>query len=63
MAVAFVAGFSLQLAVTEVPVLVQWFGTAMLSLEEWLVLMVLAAFPVLAHEILVVSHRILGKQG
>ncbi len=62
MAVAFVAGFSLQLAVTEVPVLVQWFGTAMLSLEEWLVLMVLAAFPVLAHEILVVSHRILGKQ-
>ncbi len=63
MAVAFVAGFSLQLAVTEVPVLVQWFGTTMLSMEEWFVLMILAAFPVLAHEILVMSHRMLGKQG
>lgn len=51
MAAAFGLGFLLQAAVTEVPYLTVMFGTAALSLKEWGVLAVLAAFPVLAHEI------------
>ena len=53
MAAAFGLGFLLQAAVTEVPYLTVMFGTAALSLKEWGVLAVLAAFPVLAHEIFV----------
>lgn len=51
---AFVLGLILQVAVTEVPVLVELFETAKLSLEEWRSLILLSAFPVLAHEILLV---------
>lgn len=53
MAAAFVLGVLLQLAVTEIPYLVGMFGTAALAWQEWAVLMILAAFPVLAHEIFV----------
>ncbi len=53
MAAAFVLGVLLQLAVTEIPYLVGMFGTASLGWQEWTVLMILAAFPVLAHEIFV----------
>ncbi len=53
MAAAFAAGLALQAAVTEVPYLTRMFGTASLSLQEWGVLLILAAFPVLAHEIFV----------
>ena len=54
---AFALGFTLQLAVTEVPYLVGMFGTASLTVREWVALLVLAAFPVLAHEVFV----LLGK--
>lgn len=54
---AFALGFTLQLAVTEVPYLVGMFGTASLTVREWAALLVLAAFPVLAHEVFV----LLGK--
>lgn len=57
MAAAFGLGFLLQAAVTEIPYLTTMFGTAALSLGEWGALIVLAAFPVLAHEIFV----LLGK--
>ena len=57
MAAAFVIGLGLQMAVTEVPYLVKMFGTASLALNEWAALLVLAAFPVLAHEVFVVLFR------
>lgn len=52
MLVAMVAGFALQLLVTEIPYLTEAFGTAHLSLKEWVRLEILAAFPLLAHELL-----------
>lgn len=58
MAAAFVIGLGLQMAVTEVPYLVGMFGTASLTFREWLVLLILAAFPVLAHEIFVGLFRL-----
>ncbi len=58
MAAAFVIGLGLQMAVTEVPYLVGMFGTASLTFREWMVLLVLAAFPVLAHEIFVGLFRL-----
>ena len=55
MAAAFVLGILLQMAVTEIPYLVNMFGTAPLVWQEWAVLLILAAFPVLAHEIFVLT--------
>lgn len=52
MIVACVAGFCLQFAVTEIPFLIQAFGTAHLSGSEWLRLSILAAIPLFAHELL-----------
>ncbi len=52
MITAFVIGFALQLLVTEVPYFIQMFGTCPLSLGEWGILILLAAMPVLAHEIM-----------
>ena len=53
MIVAFFVGLGLQMAVTEIPALVQLFGTSRLSVIEWVKLMVLSSVPLLAHEILV----------
>lgn len=53
MAAAFGVGLLLQAAVTEIPVLTAMFGTAALSLGEWGELIILAIFPVIAHEIFV----------
>ncbi len=52
MIVAIIVGFCLQVAVTEVPFLIQAFGTVHLSLKEWGLLVVLASFPLLAHEVM-----------
>jgi hypothetical protein len=49
MVLACVIGFALQFAVTEVPFLIGAFGTSHLSGQEWLLLNVLAAFPLLVH--------------
>ena len=54
MAAAFFTGLFLQILVTEIPVLTQAFGTLRLSVIEWMSLLVLSAFPLLAHEIFVV---------
>lgn len=62
MLAAFGVGFFLQAAVTEVPYLTVLFGTAALSIREWGALIVLAAFPVLAHEIFVLLG-IVEKEG
>lgn len=63
MAGAFVIGLGLQMAVTEVPYLVAMFGTASLAWREWGMLLILAAFPVLAHEVFVVLFRMEAKRG
>ncbi|MCI8896071.1 MAG: cation-translocating P-type ATPase [Lachnospiraceae bacterium] len=57
MIAACLAGFLLQLAVTLHPALVEAFQTVQLSWEEWLRLTVLAAFPMLAHEIMAALSR------
>lgn len=50
MLAAFVLGFILQISVTEIPILIQAFGTVHLEIHEWIRLIILAAFPLLAHE-------------
>lgn len=57
MVAACIVGFVLQFAVTEVPFLISAFGTSSLSGQEWLLLNVLAAFPLLAHEVVVAVRR------
>ncbi len=54
MFIAAAVGLALQFAVTKIPFLVDAFGTAWLSAGEWLLLAGLAAFPMLAHECIVV---------
>ncbi|MGN0169096.1 MAG: cation-translocating P-type ATPase [Acetatifactor sp.] len=64
MIAACVVGFLLQFAVTEVPFFINAFGTTHLSGQEWLRLSVLAAAPLLAHEIIAllsVPHRVLRR--
>ena len=53
MIAACVLGFLLQFAVTEIPFLTAAFGTAHLTLREWLRLAFLASFPLLAHELMI----------
>ena len=54
MLLAWGLGLFLQLIVTEVPWLVQAFGTVRLERVEWLYLTGLAAVPLLAHELLLI---------
>ena len=49
---ACILGFLLQFAVTEVPFLITAFGTSHLSGQEWMRLTILAAFPLMAHEVI-----------
>lgn len=51
MIIACILGFILQFGVTEVPFLIDAFGTSHLGSKEWLHLCILAAFPLLAHEV------------
>lgn len=55
MIAAFIVGFALQIVVTEVPALIAAFGTTALSVQEWIRLIILASFPLLAHEIIVLT--------
>ena len=57
MVAACAVGFALQFAVTEIPVLIGAFGTSHLSGREWLLLNALAAFPLLAHEVIVLFTK------
>lgn len=61
MAAAFGIGLLLQLAVTEIPYLVTIFGTAHLAAGEWILLLILSAFPLLAHEVFVILFRFEAK--
>jgi Ca2+-transporting ATPase len=58
MIAAFGVGLLLQIAVTEVPYLVNIFGTVRLSLLEWAYLIVLSSAPLIAHEILVLCSKL-----
>lgn len=54
MMLAFAVGILLQVAVTEVPILITLFGTVRLSVEEWIRLLLLSMTPLVVHELLVV---------
>lgn len=56
MILACILGFFLQFTVTEVPFLINAFGTSHLSSGEWMRLAVLAAFPLIAHELVALLH-------
>ena len=62
MILAFFVGLGLQVAVTEVPFLVRVFGTYSLHLNEWLILAVVSAIPLLFHELLVPVFRHAAKK-
>lgn len=53
MIIAFVVGFALQIAVTEISFLTNLFGTVALSLREWCILTGLATVPLWFHELFV----------
>ena len=57
MALACILGFLLQFAVTEIPILITAFGTTHLQWEEWGILALLASFPLLAHEFMILVGR------
>ncbi|MBO5093643.1 MAG: cation-translocating P-type ATPase [Lachnospiraceae bacterium] len=61
MLAAFCVGLFLQGAVTELPLLIRAFGTVHLSRVEWGFLILLAAFPLLAHELMILCR--FGKRG
>lgn len=58
MAAAVAVGVLLQVMVTEIPYLVAVFQTAALTGREWRELLVLAAFPMAAHELLILLHKL-----
>ncbi len=49
-------GIFLQVLVTEIPYFVNLFGTSRLTVDEWCMLGILSALPLLVHEILIVSE-------
>ena len=58
MIAAFAVGVALQLLVTEIPYFVGLFDTDPLSALEWINLLILAAMPLLAHEIFVLLKKL-----
>lgn len=62
MLVAFVVALSLQIAVTEVPFLVEAFETASLTLKEWLALLALSTTPLWFHELFVFGRHLNRKR-
>lgn len=63
MILAILVGIGLQLVVTEIPYFVGLFGTCRLTVLEWVKLLVLAAMPMLAHELLVLLAYAKSKDG
>ena len=63
MLVAFGVGLGLQFAVTKVPFFINAFGTAWLSAGEWILLAGLAAFPMLAHEFVILAGILCRRPG
>ncbi len=61
MIIAFIIGLALQVAVTEIPILIEVFETVQLSLREWIDLLLLSMVPLLSHEIFVLIKFIIRK--
>jgi P-type Ca2+ transporter type 2C len=61
MILAFVTGLALQVAVTEVPILIEVFETVQLSLTEWIDLLLLSMVPLVSHELVVLVKTIIRK--
>ena len=57
MIAAFFSGIALQIAVTEVPFLINAFQTVRLSAKEWSFLLLLSAAPLAAHEVISLLYR------
>lgn len=57
MTVAFILGFVLQIAVTEIGFLCNIFGTVQLSSKEWIFLTLVTTIPLWFHEIIVLIRR------
>ncbi len=62
MLLAFVVGFGLQIAVTEITFITKIFGTVALSVEEWLILTALSTAPLWFHEIFVFIRYMSKRQ-
>jgi ATPase, P-type (transporting), HAD superfamily, subfamily IC len=61
MIIAFILGMILQIAVTEIPYLVNIFGTSRLNIREWSYLIGLSSVPLIAHEFLVACNWVVEK--
>ncbi len=61
MILAFIIGLALQVAVTEVPILIEVFETVQLSLTEWIDLLLLSMVPLVSHELVVLVKTIIRK--
>ncbi|HPV69612.1 MAG TPA: cation-translocating P-type ATPase C-terminal domain-containing protein, partial [Bacilli bacterium] len=51
--IAFVFGLGMQILITEIPFLEDFFSTAQLTLVEWLYVIALSVVPLVIHEIIV----------
>ena len=60
MILAFFLGIFLQVLVTEVPWLVDAFGTKQLSFGEWQLLLGISVLPLVFHELLLLPRKLLG---
>jgi len=63
MIVAFVVAFGLQIGVTEIPFLIDSFGTTQLAVKEWLALTGLSTAPLWFHELFVFVRFMKKKSG
>lgn len=61
MIVAFFAGLAIQLAITEIHILTEWFGTTQLSLPQWGQLLLFSIVPLVMHEIIVLVKWLKNK--
>jgi len=57
MILAFVVGFVGQLLVTEVPFLINIFGTVSLGFVEWIGITLISMMPLVLHEIMVPFNK------
>lgn len=62
MIIAVAIGFVLQIAVTEIPFLINVFGTHSLALSEWLLLTAVSTVPLIVHEIMVPFFKLAKKR-
>lgn len=52
MLIVIIIGFFLQIIVTEIPLLVEFFSTTQLNFKEWIWICLLSLFPLVVHEII-----------